>query len=106
MPGYFQRNRAERPYMKKPMPAWGFLLSDACISMAAHRPLLTALQVVMSDAGAMRGYLGADFDLRKLPVTSAFYQEPGNWWQVKGDPFIRGTLIQQTRTEIPMDHNM
>ena len=54
----------------------------------------------------MRGYLGADFDLRKLPVTSAFYQEPGNWWQVKGDPFIRGTLIQQTRTEIPMDRNM
>ena len=59
----------------------------------------------MSDAGTP-GNLGADFDLRSLPVTSALYQEPGNWRQVKGDPAIRSTLFQQTRTESPMDRNI
>ena len=106
MPGYFQRNRAERPYMKEAMPAWGFLLSDAYISLAAHRPSLTALQVVASDAGTQLGFLGADFDLRRLPVTSVLYQESGRWRQVKGDPAIRGTLFQQTRIESPMDRNI
>ena len=106
MPDYFQRNRAEHPYMKEAMPAWGFLLSDAYISPAAHRPSLTGLQVVASDAGTRLGYLGADFDLRRLPVTSVLYQEPGRWRQVKGDPAIRGALFQQTRIESPMDRNI
>jgi len=105
VPGHYQRNRAERPYMKETMPAWGFLLSDAYISLEAQRPSLTALQVVESDAGVL-GYLGADFDLRSLPVTSTLYQEPGDWRQVKGDPAIRSTLFQQTRTESPLDRNM
>ena len=106
MPEHYHRNHAERPYMKEAMPAWGFLLSDAYVSVAEHRPSLTALQLVVSDAGALLGYLGADFDLRRLPVTSALYQEPGNWRQIKGDPAIRSTLFQQTRTESPMDRNM
>ena len=105
VPGHYQRNRAERPYMKETMPAWGFLLSDAYISLEAQRPSLTALQVVETDAGVL-GYLGADFDLRSLPVTSTLYQEPGDWRQVKGDPAIRSTLFQQTRTESPLDRNM
>ncbi len=106
MSGHYDRNHAERPYMKEAMPAWGFLLSDAYITLAAQRPSLTALQVVVSDAGALLGYFGADFDLRRLPVTSALYHEPDDWRQVKGDPAIRSTLFQQTRTESPMDRNM
>jgi hypothetical protein len=106
MAGHFQRNRSERPYMKETMPPWGFLLSDAYISLAVHRPSLTALQVVSSDAGTQLGYLGADFDLRKLPVTSGLYQEPGEWRQIKGDPAIRSALFQQTRVESPMDRNI
>ena len=105
IPGHYQRSRAERPYMKEVMPAWGFLLSDAYISLTAHRPSLMALQVVASGAGTL-GYLGADFDLRSLPVTSALYREPHDWRQVKGDPAIRGTLFLQTRTESPMDRNI
>jgi len=104
-PGHYHRNRAERPYMKEAMPAWGFLLSDAYISLSAQRPSLTALQVVVSDTGTL-GYVGADFDLRSLPVTSALYREPRRWRQVKGDPAIRSTLFQQTRVESPMDRNM
>ena len=105
LPGHYLRNRADRPYMKEAIPPWGFLLSDAYINLVAHRPSLSALQVVVSDTATL-GYLGADFDLRRLPVTSALYQEPGNWRQVKGDPAIRSTLFQQTRVESPMDRNM
>ena len=74
--------------------------------MAAHRPTLTGLQVVASEAGTRLGYLGADIDLRKLPVTSVLYHEPGEWRQGKGDPAIRSALFQQTRTESPMDINI
>ena len=102
---HYHFNHSERPYMKEAMPAWGFLLSDAYINPAVHRPSLTALQVVVSGAGTL-GYLGADFDLRGLPVTSALYQEPHDWKQVKGDPAIRSTLFQQTRSESPMDRHM
>jgi hypothetical protein len=102
---HYHLNRTERPYMKETIPEWGFLLSDAYVSLDTQRPSLTALQVVVSGAGTL-GYLGADFDLRKLPVTSALYQEPSNWRQVKGDPAIRSNLFQQTRIESPMDRNI
>jgi hypothetical protein len=53
--------------------------------------------------GQVLGYLGADFDLRDLPVTAELYAEPEAWRQVKGDPAIRGTLFQQCRVESPLD---
>ncbi|KPK67384.1 MAG: hypothetical protein AMJ84_13230 [Acidithiobacillales bacterium SM23_46] len=105
MPGHFGRDRSDRPYMKEPIPPWGFLLSDAYISVAAQRPSLTALQVIVTGAGTV-GYLGADFDLRGLPVTAGLYREPGGWRQVKGDPAIRATMFQQTRVESPMDRHL
>jgi len=105
IPGHCAQDRSQRPYMKEQVPAWGFLLSDAYISLLTERPSLTALQVVRSDQGVL-GYLAADFDLRDLPVTSALYEEPGNWQQIKGDPAIRNKLFQQTRVETPMDHDL
>ena len=105
IPEHYHLNRSERPYMKEDMPSWGFLLSDAYINQEEHWPSITALQVVVSDTGTL-GSLGADFDLRGLPVTSVLYQEPGSWRQVKGDPAIRSNLFQQTRTESPMDRNI
>lgn len=103
--GHHGRDRSDRPYMKEPVPAWGFLLSDAYISLYGNHPALTALQVVKKEAEII-GYLGADFHLRDLPATSELYEEPGNWRQVKGDPAIRGTVFQQTRVESPMDRNI
>lgn len=103
--GHFGRNRSERPYMREPVPPWGFLLSDAYISLGEQRPSLTALQLVWGE-GVTLGYLGADFDLRDLPVTSRLYEEPDAWRQVKGDPAIRGQLFQQCRVESPMDRNL
>lgn len=105
VPGHFGRDRSQRPYMQEAMPAWGFLLSDAYISLSGHRPSLTALQVV-GDGSRTLGYLGADFDLRDLPETSESYEEPLVWRQVKGDPAIRGQLFQQCRVDSPMDRNL
>jgi hypothetical protein len=102
---YFGRDRSKRPYMKESVPSWGFLLSDAYVSLMDHRPSLTALQIVHDD-GRIAGYLGADFDLRNLPVTSVLYQEPEYWRQIKGDPSIRGQVFQQCRIESPMDRSM
>ncbi len=103
--GHFARDRSQRPYMKEAVPTWGFLLSDAYISLSKHRPSLTALQIVKLDSATL-GYLGADFDLRDLPMTSELYEEPSNWRQVKGDPAIRGLVFQQHRIESPMDRKM
>jgi len=103
--GHFRRDRSQRPYMKEVVPAWGFLLSDAYISLYGHRPSLTALQIIR-DGKQVLGYLGADFDLRDLPVTAELYQEPDTWRQVKGDPAIRGLVFQQTRIESPMDRQL
>ena len=102
---HFGRDRSHRPYMKEVVPTWGFLLSDAYISLNERRPSLTALQVVRQGEHWL-GYLGADFDLRNLEVTSELYDEPGYWRQVKGDPAIRGTVFMQTRAESPMDRNL
>ena len=104
-PEHFGRDRSQRPYMMEAVPAWGFLLSDAYISLMDHRPSLTALQAVRPNAHTL-GYLGADFDLRNLPVTSELYEEPGYWRQVKGDPSIRGNVFQQCRVESRMDKKM
>lgn len=103
--GHYQRDRSGRPYMQEPIPEWGFLLSDAYIGLMTDQPSLSALQVVKNGSG-MLGYLGADFDLRRLPVTASLYEEPEHWRQVKGDPAIRSMLFHQTRVESPMDRNV
>ena len=103
--GHFARDRSQRPYMRESVPAWGFLLSDAYISLSKHRPSLTALQILHSEVEKL-GYLGADFDLRDLPMTADLYEEPSGWRQVKGDPAIRGQVFQQCRIESFMDRNM
>jgi len=103
--GEFGRDRSTLPYLKEPMPEWGFLLSDAYLTRRSQRPSLTGLHVVMAN-GQLLGYLAADFDLRNLPITGPLYRESQQWRQVKGDPSIRQLLFQQTRSESPMDRNI
>lgn len=103
--GHFGRDRSQRPYMKEAVPAWGFLLSDAYISLLGKRPSLTALQVVRTDSTIL-GYVGADFDLRNLPVTAELYEEPRDWRQVKGDPAIRSAVFEQCRAESLLDQHL
>jgi hypothetical protein len=106
MAGFAGRDRSQRPYMKEVVPAWGFLLSDAYISLSKSRPSLTALQIVRAENGQVLGYVGADFDLRNLPVSSTLYEEPGHWRQIKGDPAIRSCVFLQCRIESPMDQHL
>jgi hypothetical protein len=99
------RDRSGRPYMREPIPDHGLLLSEAYISMRAGRPSLTAVQRI-ERGGEHPGYLGADFDLRDLPLTRSIYREPSRWQQLKGDPVIRGSLFEQQRVESLMDRNI
>lgn len=99
---HFGRDRSSRPYMREVVPSQGFLLSDAYLSLRANRPSITALQVVRCDDDVL-GYLGVDFDLRDLPVTSELYEESEEWRQIKGDPAIRSSVFLQCRIESPMD---
>ncbi len=101
----FDRDRSDRPYMREPMPPNGLLLSQAYISMRVGRPSLTAVRRVESGARQL-GFIGADFDLRDLPLTRQLYREPDHWQQMKGDPAIRGSLFQQRRVESLMDQNI
>ena len=105
MPEHFGRDRSTRPYMREAVPSWGFLLSDAYLSARANRPSLTALQVVIRDDETL-GYIGADFDLRDLPVTAEVYEESHDWRQIKGDPAIRGAVFAQCRVDSLMDNNL
>jgi hypothetical protein len=91
--------------MQEAVPVWGFLLSDAYIGQTEHRPSLTALQVVCRGDQTL-GYLGANFDLRNLPVTAELYEEPDDWRQIKGDPAIRSAVFQQSRVESPLDRHL
>ncbi|MDD4881188.1 MAG: PDC sensor domain-containing protein [Gallionellaceae bacterium] len=100
------RDRSQRPYMREKVPADGFVLSSAYISLRAKRPSLTAIQLVRGTDWRALGFVGADFDLRDLPITRQVYQEPTYWRQIKGDPAIRGTVFHQTRSESIMDINI
>lgn len=102
LPEHFGRDRSSRPYIQEIKPDSSFMLSDAYISMYAHRPSITALHALYRD-DVVIGYLGSDFDLRDLPMDEDLYVEPGQWQQIKGDPSIRGTVFQQTRTESVLD---
>lgn len=105
IPGDFGRDRSRRPYMQEAASASGLLLSEAYISMRVGRPSLTAIQRI-ERAGEHLGYLGADFDLRNLPLTRQLYQEPEHWQQLKGDPAIRDGLFRQQRVESLLDRNI
>ena len=102
----YGRDRSDRPYMREAVPNQGFLLTQAYISLRAKRPSLTAIQIVRDDDGKALGFVGADFDLRDLPITGKLYEEPTYWRQIKGDPAIRGAVFHQTRSDSQMDLNL
>ncbi len=104
-PKEFGRDRSHRPYMKHLDPTKDMALSDAYISLSANRPSITAVQKVVRK-GELIGYLGADFDLRDLPITKDLYTEPARWRQMKGDPSIRGQVFTQKRSQSRLDEKI
>jgi len=102
----FGRDRSTRPYMNEVVPSTDFVLSGAYISLRAKRPSLTAIQIVRNQRGQALGFVGADFDLRNLPVTRDLYEEPRQWQQMRGDPSIRGNVFYQSRVNSKMDRHI
>jgi hypothetical protein len=102
----FGRDRSDRPYLADALAGQRFTLSQAYISRNARRPSLTAVQHILSESGDLLGFLGADFDLRELPLTRKLYQQPDQWVQMRGDPAIRGGLFAQQRVESLMDRRI
>ena len=106
LPEHYGRDRHDRPYLVEALAGERFSLSPVYISRNARRPSLTAIQRLEDGDGGLLGFLGADFDLRDLPLTRELYQQPGQWVQLKGDPAIRGGLFQQERVESLMDQRI
>jgi len=104
-PKDFGRDRSDRPYMKDIAEDRDMTLSEAYISLRANRPSVTAIQKIHKD-GQFIGYLGADFDLRALPLTREIYDEPGQWHQIKGDPAIRSSVFEQQRFNSMLDEKI
>lgn len=100
---HFGRDRMDRPYMQGILGTTDFKLSEAYISRNKKRPSLTAIQVIRDGNAQRLGFLGADFDLRELPITGGLYQEPDTWRQIKGDPAIRSSVFLHQRAESRMD---
>jgi len=99
----YGRDRSDRPYMNEVVPSTDFVLSGAYISMRVKRPSLTAIQIVRDKQKRALGFVGADFDLRNLPLTRDLYEEPRQWQQLRGDPSIRGNVFYQSRVHSKMD---
>jgi len=97
------RDRAARPYIQRALAGEAFYLSEAYISRHRKRPSLTSVQTIVDDQGRTLGFLGADFDLRKLPHTGKLNLGKKGWQQLKGDPAIRGGLFAQQRVVSAMD---
>ncbi len=106
LPEHLGRDRLDRPYLAESLAGERFSLSAVYISRNARRPSLTAIQRLEDRDGRLLGFLGADFDLRDLPLTRELYEQPGQWLQLKGDPAIRGGLFQQQRVESLMDQRI
>jgi hypothetical protein len=106
LPENFGRDRRDRPYLFEALAGENFSLSDAYISRNARRPSLTAVQHILDKSGKLLGYLGADFDLRELPLTREVFRQPEQWMQIKGDPAIRGGLFMQQRIDSAMDERI
>lgn len=103
LPEHFGRDRSQRPYLAAALAGAPFSLSAAYLSRNQRRPSLTAVKRLTDTDGALLGFLGADFDLRDLPLTRELYRQSDQWLQMKGDPAIRGGLFYQQRVESLMD---
>ncbi|MBK5968056.1 MULTISPECIES: PDC sensor domain-containing protein [Thiorhodovibrio] len=103
LPDEYGRDRSERPYMREVLAGATFSLSPAYLSRNKRRPSLTAVRRLHAANDELLGFLGADFDLRDLPLTRVLHREPDAWRQLKGDPAIRGALFYQQRADSLMD---
>jgi len=101
------QNLSHRPYLEKlgVSEHKPFVLSDVYVDKQSRKPCITALHSVTIN-GDFQGYIAADFDLKDLPLKNVNEIQLHQWRQIKGDPSIRSTLFQQTRTASAMDEHI
>jgi len=101
------QNLSSRPYLKNIATCDDrkLILSDVYLDKQTRKPCITVLKSIMHE-NEIIGYIGADFGLNDLPLKSWNILEPEQWRQIKGDPSIRSTLFQQTRTRSTMDDHI
>ncbi len=100
------KNRSYRPYMIHAVPSEGMILSPLYINSTEQLTSITAVQLVETKYGKKLGYIAAEFTLLSLPMDEDNIEDRNIWIQAKGDPSIRGTLFQQSRTNSVMDQKM
>jgi len=98
---------SHRPYLKSidSGSETQLLLSDVYIDKQTRKPCITVLHDIRLN-GEVIGYIAADFGLKDLPLKNVNDLESYEWRQIKGDPSIRGTMFQQTRSRSAMDEHI
>lgn len=101
------RDLSNRPYLAgiNPGESGPLLLSNVYVDKQTRKPCITAIFVVRADNEVI-GYIAADFGLKDLPLRNVDKEQSQVWRQIKGDPAIRSTLFQQTRTYSAMDKQL
>jgi len=97
------QNLANRPYLIGLTAPPGLSLSPVYINRLDGYSCISAIQSIYDSQNKLQAYVIADFSLLSLPVNSVRPEDRQMWLQAKGDPSIRGTLFQQTRTQSPLD---
>ncbi len=96
---------SDRPYLDLVNEDTDLALSTVYVDQNTHKPCITALhRISLNDQ--IIGYVAADFGLKDLPLKDVDQTQMQEWRQIKGDPSIRGTLFQQTRTYSAMDEKL
>lgn len=96
---------SDRPYLELATGQDELTLSNVYVDRNTRKPCITALHRIEKD-GEVLGYIAADFGLKDLPLKDVEQTQMQEWRQIKGDPSIRGTLFQQTRTYSAMDEKL
>ena len=101
------QNLVTRPYLEAvdKSDKKDFILSEVYVDKRTHMPCITALYRVTRD-DVILGFIAADFDLKRLPLKNVNEKQLPVWRQIKGDPSIRATLFQQTRSYSAMDEHI
>jgi hypothetical protein len=101
------QNLASRPYLDDIdiYENSALLLSDVYIDKQTRKPCITALYNIRLNDEVV-GFIAADFGLNDLPLKNVNTIEPAHWRQIKGDPSIRSTMFQQTRSRSAMDEHL
>lgn len=105
-PGERGDSLAGRPFLAHITPSRQLVLSDIYVSRITHHSCVTAIHTVRDEQGRRLGYLAADFSLKELPLPGTRASKQTDWRQIRGDPSIRSTLFQQTRSESAMDRHI